>query len=220
MVRSLLTCSALIAALFPLTAWSSNALLDAANQRNTAAISALLKTSKGQKLLEARDARGRTPLLVSTWLDDQDSAQVLLQAGADVNAKDNQQDSPYLVAGAEGRTQLLRWYLEHNAKLEDTNRYGGTAIIPAAEKGHLDNVRVLIDAGINLNHVNKLGWTALMEAIVLSNGGPRHQAIVAALLEAGADPNIPDHQGITPLAHAKQRQQTAMVQLLNQAGAK
>ena len=220
MVRSLLTCSALIAALFPLTAWSSNALLDAANQRNTAAISALLKTSKGQKLLEARDARGRTPLLVSTWLDDQNSAQVLLQAGADVNAKDNQHDSPYLVAGAEGRTQLLRWYLEHNAKLEDTNRYGGTAIIPAAEKGHLDNVRVLIDAGLNLNHVNNLGWTALMEAIVLSNGGPRHQAIVAALLEAGADPNIPDHQGITPLAHAKQRQQTAMVQLLNQAGAK
>lgn len=220
MVRSLLTCSALIAALFPLTAWSSNALLDAANQRNTPAISALLKTPEGRKLLEARDARGRTPLLVSTWLDDQNSAQVLLQAGADVNAKDNQQDSPYLVAGAEGRTQLLRWYLEHNAKLEDTNRYGGTAIIPAAEKGHLDNVRVLIDAGINLNHVNNLGWTALMEAIVLSNGGPRHQAIVAALLEAGADPNIPDHQGITPLAHAKQRQQTAMVQLLNQAGAK
>ena len=220
MVRSLLTCSALIAALFPLTAWSSNALLDAANQRNTPAISALLKTSKGQKLLEARDARGRTPLLVSTWLDDQNSAQVLLQAGADVNAKDNQHDSPYLVAGAEGRTQLLRWYLEHNAKLEDTNRYGGTAIIPAAEKGHLDNVRVLIDAGLNLNHVNNLGWTALMEAIVLSNGGPRHQAIVVALLEAGADPNIPDHQGITPLAHAKQRQQTAMVQLLNQAGAK
>lgn len=220
MVRTFLRRGALLAALSPLAAWaSSNALLDAAKQQDSASISALLATPAGQELLEVRDANGRTPLLISTWLDDQTSAHALLRAGANVNAKDNQHDSPYLVAGAQGKTQLLRWYLAHDAKLEDTNRFGGTAIIPAAEKGHLENVRILIEAGANLDHVNNLGWTALMEAIVLTDGGRTHQAIVAELLKAGANPNIPDHQGVTPLAHAKQRQQAAMVQLLTQAGA-
>jgi len=58
-----------------------------------------------------------------------------------------------------------------------------------------------------------------MEAIVLSNGGVVHVDIVKALIEGGVDVNIPDHDGKTPLHHAKARKFTAMVQLLESAGA-
>ena len=78
----------------------------------------------------------------------------------------------------------------------------------------------LIAAGVEVDHVNRLGWTALLEAIVLSDGGPAHQDIVGQLIAAGADVNLPDHGGVTPLAHAEQRGQQAMAALLRAAGAR
>jgi ankyrin repeat protein len=100
------------------------------------------------------------------------------------------EDTPYLYAGAEGRTEILKLLLAEGANLKDTNRYGGTALIPAAEKGHPDNVRLLLDAGVDPDHVNRLGWTALLEAIVLSDGGPVHREIVKLLIEGGADVDL------------------------------
>ena len=52
-----------------------------------------------------------------------------------------------------------------------TSRYDGTALIAAAHLGHAEAVKLLIAAKAPLNHVNNLGWTALMESIVLGNGG-------------------------------------------------
>src|SRR5690606_14673321 len=102
-------------------------------------------------------------------------------------AKDHIEDSPYLYAGARGHQEILQMTLAHGADLRSTNRYGGTALIPAAERGHVETVRTLINAGVDVNHVNRLGWTALMEAIVLSDGGPRHQQILQLLIDAKAD---------------------------------
>lgn len=173
---------------------------------------------------EARDKQGRTPLLLATHGNRIEAARVLIEAarvlieaGADVNAKDNIDDSPYLYAGARGFNQILRLTLNHGADLKSTNRYGGTALIPAAERGHVENVRTLIAAGVDVNHVNRLHWTALMEAIVLSDGGPRHVEIVKLLVAAGADVNITDKAGVTPLAHARERGYTAMVNILEAA---
>ncbi len=58
---------------------------------------------------------------------------------------------------------------------------------------------------IDKDHVNKLGWTALLEAVILGDGGKTHTEIVRLLVEAGANPNIADRDGVTPLAHAKKR---------------
>lgn len=71
------------------------------------------------------------------------------------------------------------------------NRYGGVSVIPAAERGHVDYVRWVATTGIDLDHVNDLGWTALLEAVILGDGGPRHVEVVRALLDAGADRTIP-----------------------------
>ena len=67
-----------------------------------------------------------------------------------------------------------------------TSPYDGTALIAAAHLAHVEVVRLLIAAGAPLNHVNNLGWTALIESIVLGNGGARHTETLRLLIEAGA----------------------------------
>ncbi|EXC95397.1 ankyrin repeat family protein [Acinetobacter baumannii 1051830] len=181
----------------------------------------LIKHILSQKtLIDARDETGSTALMVATIANNIHAAHMLIEAGADVNAKDNIQDSPYLYAGAQGYLKILRMTLMHGADLKSTNRYGGTALIPAAERGHVETVRTLIAAGVNINHVNNLGWTALLEAIILGNGKSNYQQIVALLLKAGANPNLADKDGITPLQHARTRGYREIEKLLLVAGAK
>ena len=129
----------------------------------------------------------------------------LLDAGADVNAKDRIEDSPYLYAGARGHLDILKMTLTHGADIKSINRYGGTALIPASERGHVETVRTLIEAGVDVDHVNRLGWTALLEAVILGDGGVRHQKIVDLLVKAGADVGLADNEGVTPLQHARMR---------------
>ena len=96
----------------------------------------------------------------------------------------------------------------------------GTALIAAAHLGHAEVVKQLIAAGAPLDHVNNLHWTALIESIVLGDGGLRHQATLEALVHAGADVQLADRQGQSPLALAKRLGHTAMVQVLEKAGAR
>lgn len=155
--------------------------------------------------LEVRDANGRTPLLLATRLDHVAIAGALIDAGVDVNARDDIEDTPFLYAGAEGRNEILQAILATGrANLEDTNRYGGTALIPAAHHGHPGTVRILLATAIDIDHVNNLGWTALLEAVILGDGGPIYREIVDLLVDAGAR-NIPDRDGVTPLQHAERR---------------
>src|SRR5690606_30482690 len=105
--------------------------------------------------LEARDGQGRTALLLATHADAVNLAGLLIQAGADVNAKDSIGDTPFLYAGAEGRDPILKLILAAGkANLGDTNRYGGTALIPAAHHGHPSTVRILLETDIDIDHVN------------------------------------------------------------------
>ncbi len=101
-----------------------------------------------------------------------------------------------------------------------TSPYDGTALIAAAHLGHDEVVRTLIAAGAPLDHVNNLGWTALIESIVLGDGGKRHVACLEALVKAGANVNIADRSGATPLALAKRRGYGEMVAILEKAGAR
>jgi len=193
-----------------------HALIAAAAKGDTASVERLIREGASVK---AKDGHGRTALLAATHGNHVDAARALIAAGADVNAKDDIQDSPYLYAGAEGRTEILKLTLP-TADLKSVNRYGGTALIPAAHHGHPDAVRLLLATAIDKDHVNRLGWTALLEAVILGDGGPVHTEIVRLLVEAGANVNIADRENVTPLQHAKRRGFGEMVRILESRGAK
>jgi ankyrin repeat protein len=175
---------------------------------------------KAGATVDVRDSRGRTALLIATHDNNVELARVLIAAGANVDAKDNIEDTPFLYAGAEGRDDILRMTLEAGADLKSVNRYGGTALIPAAHHGYPKTVAILLGAKIDRDHINKLGWTALLEAIVLGDGGAVHTKIVKLLVKAGADVNIADKDGVTPLTHAKRRGYAEIVKILEAANAR
>lgn len=171
--------------------------------------------------VDVRDATGRTPLMVATEARQTEAFRALLAAGADVDLQDDKLDNPFLYAGAEGLLDILTLADEAGADPTITNRYGGVALIPASERGHIEVVRYLLTkTDVDVDHVNRLGWTALLEAILLSDGGPRHQAIVALLIEHGADVDLADGDGVRPLAHARARGQAEIAALLEAAGAR
>ena len=170
--------------------------------------------------IDARDDAGRTALLTATQADQPGAVRALLDAGADVDLQDERLDNPFLYAGAEGLLDVLRLVNEAGADPAITNRYGGIALIPASERGHVETVRYLLEeSDVDVDHVNKLGWTALLEAILLSDGGPRHQEIVALLIDAGADVDLADGDGVRPLAHARAKGFREIATLLEAAGA-
>ncbi len=168
----------------------------------------------------ARDAAGSPALMLATVARAADAVRVLIEAEADVDAQDAQRFNPFLYAGAEGLLDILRLANEAGADPAITNRFGGVALIPASERGHVDIVRYLLsESDVDVDHVNDLGWTALLEAILLSDGGPRHQEIVRLLIEHGADVDLADADGVRPLTHARARGQTEVVALLEAADA-
>jgi uncharacterized protein len=165
--------------------------------------------------LNARDGNGRTPLHVATFQGHGAAAQALIAAGADPSLLDEQRYDAVTIAAVRDDLPTLKALLAAGASAKlITSVYDGTALIAAAHLGHDGVVRELIRAGAPLDHVNNLGWTALMEAVILGDGGPRHLETVSALIEAGADTRIADRQGVTPLQHAKARGYVAMVSLL------
>lgn len=164
-----------------------------------------------------RGTDGRPVLVSATRANAVDTARELILQGADVNAKDQISDSAFLYAGAEGLNGILKLTLENGADVGSTNRYGGTALIPACEHAHVETVRLLLDAKVAVDHVNDLGWTCLLEAVLLGTGGPEHQEVVRLVIEAGGDISIPDSDGTTALEHARRRQQSAVAGLLESA---
>jgi ankyrin repeat protein len=171
--------------------------------------------------LELRDRHGRTPLHVATFARQRAVIPILANAGADLGALENDRYDAVTIAAVADDEETLRLLLSLGASAKlVTSRYDGTALIAAAHLGHAGVVRQLIAAGAPLDHVNNLHWTAVIEAVVLGDGGPRHQQTLRALVDAGADITLPDRQGRTPLALARMRGYKEMIRILENAAAK
>jgi ankyrin repeat protein len=170
---------------------------------------------------EAVDARHRTPLHVAVYQKRHDATRALIRLGADPNKLEIDRYDIITIAAVANDVPMLRIAIEGGGNARAiTSRYDGTALIAAAHLGHAEVVRMLIEAKAPLDHVNNLKWTALIESIVLGDGGRNHTETLRALVEAGADINIPDGNGSTPLKLAQGRGYREMVAILEMAGAK
>ena len=167
----------------------------------------------------ARDLDGQ--LIAAAYDNRVDRARALIADGADVNAKDATEQSAYLIATSEvgDDPALLELTLRSGADVDAKDSYDGTGLIRAAERGFPRIVRRLLATPIAVDHVNRLGWTALLEAIIFSEGGPRHVETVRLIVTAGADVELADAGGVTPLAHAERRGFDAIAAILRRAGA-
>lgn len=171
--------------------------------------------------IAARDGNGRTPLHVASFARQRAAIAALIDAGADTGALDADRYDAVTIAAVADDEETLRLLLARGASAKlVTSRYDGTALIAAAHLGHDGVVRQLIAAGAPLDHVNNLHWTAVIESIVLGDGGSRHQATLKALIDAGANLQMSDRSGQTPLALARARGFAAMVTMLERAGAR
>ena len=203
--------------------------MDKANENFNLVLSSAINGDKQQLLellhaggsIDVVDKLGRSTVLHVTMKNDIEALRLLIELGADVDYYDEARSSgvidqtAFLYAGAHGLNGALMLLINAGARPDIYNYYGGTALIPAAEKGHVETVELLLkNSKIDVDHVNNLGWTALMEAVILSDDGIAQQQIVKLLLTHGADPDIADKEGVSVLTHAQNRGYTAIVDLL------
>ena len=184
-------------------------------------IAAINKLVAARTDLEARDGYGRTALHVAAYARRHEAIRVLAAAGADLGAFERDRYDAVTIVGILGDDETLRVLLAAGASAKlITSIHYGTALIASSHHGHPGVVRQLIAAGAPLDHINILHWNALIEAVVLGDGGERHQAVLKALLDAGANTRLTDRAGNTPLALARDRGFAAMVKMLEAAGAR
>jgi ankyrin repeat protein len=185
------------------------------------------RTDEVRRLLDAganpnqRDIAGRTALHIAAHMRAADIVRLLVDKGADVRAFESQRYDAITIAAVNDNAALVKLLIQLGGDPRAiTSPYAGTALIAAAHLGNDNVVRELVAAGAPIDHVNNLGWTALLEAVILGDGGFRHQTCVRILLEAGANASLPDRNGATPLGHARKRGYASIAALIEKAGGK
>ncbi len=163
----------------------------------------------------ALDTKGRTPLHVAAFASREQAVAALVQIGADPNQLDGEKYDIITIAAVANDKKILKLAVRLGGNPRNmTSMYDGTALIATAHLGHVEVVRYLLTTKVKVDHINNLGWTALLEAIILGDGGERHINIVQALLDAGASKVIADRHGVSPLQHAQSRGYKKMIELL------
>jgi len=198
-------------------------LIDAAKARDRVALRALL--SEGTDA-NTRAVDGATALHWAVHRDDLDAVDLLLQAGANVEATNRYGVAPLALASLNGAAAMIEILLDAGANPNTTQPGGETALMTAARTGVVAAVRVLLGRGADPNASEAAkGQTALMWAAAENNAD-----VVHALAEAGADvharsnttldltPNEPGDKGFTALLFAARAGQIDAARTLLEAG--
>lgn len=169
--------------------------------------------------INSTDKNFKTSILIATELNNVEMVRWLVQEGAEIDfikKPDGTIDNtPFLYAGANGLDDILDILIPQKPDVNILNGYGGNALIPACEKGFVNTVKKLLEnTNVDVNLVNNLGLTALLEAIILGNGAISHQQIIKLLLKHGANSNIADSDGVLPITHARKKGFKEIVDIL------
>jgi hypothetical protein len=170
--------------------------------------------------IDATNGQRQSAILLAAKGRHFDVVRHLIDAGADFDQQDDTCFNPFIHGCIHNDLELVRIMVAAGTDLTRLTRFGGNGLTPAAEKGHVEIVRELLTTtDINVNLTNFVGWTALIEAIILRDGGPVQQEIITLLLEHGASPHMTDKWGVPPIELAREKGYTEIVEILERHGA-
>lgn len=148
---------------------------------------------------------------------------LLLDDGAELEARNEEGTTPLMQAAAHGQTETFKFLLERGAKINVRDKRGMTPLIAAAcacavatMNSTYDIMKILLEKGANVNARTRDGTTALMMAA----GSPDDPASVKLLLSKGADPMAKDSRGKTAITFAQDSPYPEKVRLLKKAMAR
>src|SRR3984893_12407250 len=182
-MRLVLGCCVVVLLSVVKTGAASTELADAAMKRNGEAVRSLLQRKAD---VNAPQIDGTTALHWAVGLDDLETAELLIRAGANVSAANRAGATPMQLAALNGNAAMVDKLIKAGA---DSNvpltRYGDTALMMASRTGKTDAIHVLLDGGAKVNTKETWGGTtALMWAV-----SERPPAAVKVLIDHGADVN-------------------------------
>ncbi|AQP53544.1 hypothetical protein CBF34_00310 [Vagococcus penaei] len=151
---------------------------------------------------EVTNHKGQSALMLVVLANDLAKVAQLLSLGLDANHQDNGELSPFIAAAANGFSDIFSLMVTYQPDLTQVNRFGGTALLPSSEKGFIEVVQTALEAGVPVNHVNRLGWTAIQEAVILGDGGYLYQDIIEELSHYGATYHHQDYTKRTVVDYA------------------
>ena len=184
---------------------------------------------------------GETVLMTGARTGNAELVRALLAAGADLQARAHfQRQTPLMWAASEGHADVVQLLLENGADLHARSKHGTTALLLAARNGDVDTARVLLGAGADVNAAEpRLAFDARIDveesqtsgrspllvasASVVATSGweyglnvtpSTHETLAIFLLDHGADPNVADTIGRTPLHAAVETGKADLVQAL------
>jgi ankyrin repeat protein len=135
------------------------------------------------------------------WPARREMVQFLLEEKADPKVADWQGVTPLVAASRTGEVELFNALITAGADLEASDTEGRTPLLEAVDKDNVEVVKLLVAKKANFAVFDKRGYSPL--SMAAKNGYPEGEQIVKLLLEAGADPNLANSDGWTPLLSAE-----------------
>ena len=187
-------------------------LIDAIKRRDSKAADALIAKRVN---IDAALPDGATALAWAVFLDLQDTALKLIDAGANVNTAGDYGETPLTLALANGNAVLCARLLKSGANPNAQRWNGETTLMIAAGAGSVEEVKLVLDTGLDPNaKESEKGQTALMWA-----AAEGHPDVVELLIQRGANVNAASKKGFTPLIFATMKNDAATIRHLIKAGA-
>ncbi len=199
--------------LFPIASIMANPIHEAVEQGDIEAVREILGTSPDQ--VGIKDARNNMPLHLAASGGNLEIVKMLVEAGADVNAGDNENDTPLHISAMDTSKAAISYYLlEHGASVNYEDQFKTTPFHFAAIGGDIALISLMLDKGANVNAANANRITPLCYA-----AGRRHPEAVRLLLSKGADINHIKNHGERPVFDAARGGLVEIMEIFIQNGA-